>query len=69
MVVCRLRWPFINYVLSILKAAYREFEERVGRTGAPRGSKRELVLASIERLLRCPARDSPSARWNNPALA
>lgn len=43
-------WPFINYVLSILKSAYREFEERVGQTVAPRGSKRELVLASIERL-------------------
>ena len=43
-------WPFINYVLSILKSAYREFEERVGQTGAPRGSKRELVLASIAQL-------------------
>ena len=43
-------WPFINYVLSILKSAYREFEERVGQISAPRGSKRELVLASIARL-------------------
>lgn len=43
-------WPFINYVLSIFKFAYREFEERVGQISAPRGSKRELVLASIARL-------------------
>lgn len=49
-------WPFINYVLSILKSAYREFEERVGQTGAPRGSKRELVLASIERLTAVPGK-------------
>jgi len=49
-------WPFINYVLSILKSAYREFEERVGQTGAPRGSKRELVLASIGRLTAIPGK-------------
>ena len=49
-------WPFINYVLSILKSAYREFEERVGQTGAPRGSKRELVLASIARLTAMPGK-------------
>ena len=47
-------WPFINYVLSILKSAYREFEERVGQISAPRGSKRELVLASIARLTAMP---------------
>ena len=49
-------WPFINYVLSILKSAYREFEDRVGQTGAPRGSKRELVLAGIERLTATPGK-------------
>src|SRR3990170_3338609 len=32
-------WPFINYVLSIIKLAYREFAERLGETKAPRGSK------------------------------
>jgi len=42
-------WPFVNYVLFIMKAAYREFAERVGETKAPRGSKRELVLEAIER--------------------
>lgn len=43
-------WPYINYVLSILKLAYREFEERVGEIKAPRGSKREQVLMGIARL-------------------
>ena len=44
-------WPFINYVLFILKAAYREFVERVGEVKAPRGSKTELVLAAINRFV------------------
>lgn len=42
-------WPYINYVLSILKTAYREFAERVGEVKAPRGSKTDLVLAAISR--------------------
>ncbi len=42
-------WPYINYVLSILKMAYREFAERVGEMKAPRGSKTNLVLAAIGR--------------------
>jgi Fic family protein len=49
-------WPYVNYVLSILKTAYREFEERVGEVKAPRGSKRELVLASIGRLASLPGK-------------
>lgn len=36
-------WPFINYVLDILKQAYREFEERVGQMAEPRGAKAALV--------------------------
>jgi Fic family protein len=43
-------WPYINYVLSILKLAYRELEERVGEVKAPRGSKREQVVMAIARL-------------------
>ena len=42
-------WPFINYVLSILKKAYREFADRMGEVKAPRGSKTDLVLAAIDR--------------------
>ena len=40
-------WPYVNYVLSILKEAYREFELRVGTLSAPRGAKSERVLAAI----------------------
>ena len=43
-------WPYINYLLSILKTAYREFAERVGDTKAPPGAKRDQVLVGIERL-------------------
>src|SRR3989338_8334611 len=43
-------WPYINFVLYILKMAYKEFAERVGEIAAPRGSKRELVLAALVRV-------------------
>jgi hypothetical protein len=43
-------WPYINYVLFILKEAYKEFVERVGMTRAPRGSKTEMVVAAFQRL-------------------
>jgi len=58
-------WPYINFVLYVLKTAYREFEERAGSIGSPRGSKTEMVhqavlsvdkdftVADIER--KCPA--------------
>jgi len=42
-------WPYIGYLLFILKAAYREFEERVGQIASPRGAKTELVSAAIAR--------------------
>jgi hypothetical protein len=44
-------WPYINYVLSILKLAYREFEEHLGDVKALRGAKREQVVLGVERLL------------------
>jgi hypothetical protein len=57
-------WPYINYVLFILKTAYKEFAERVGETKAPRGAKTDQVNAAIEQFagefsvaqleLRCP---------------
>jgi Fic family protein len=43
-------WPYINYLLFTLKTAYREFEERVGRTASPRGAKTELILSVIDRM-------------------
>ncbi|MCM3870785.1 MAG: Fic family protein [Pyrinomonadaceae bacterium] len=42
-------WPYINYTLYILKAAYREFEERVGQNPSPKGAKAEMVLAMIRK--------------------
>lgn len=40
-------WPYINFVLFILKTAYREFEEHVGLIKDPRGAKTELVEAAV----------------------
>ena len=45
-------WPYIGYVLFILKTAYREFEERASQTKTPRGGKTELVEAAIRRFSR-----------------
>ena len=42
-------WPYVNYLLFILKNAYREFEERVGQLSSPRGSKTEMILDAIDR--------------------
>lgn len=42
-------WPYVNYLLYILKEAYREFEARVGEVGGRRGEKREVILAAIDR--------------------
>ncbi|GHU20771.1 cell division protein Fic [Betaproteobacteria bacterium] len=47
-------WFYINYVLSIEKAAYRDFVERVGEIKAPRGEKRELLIKGVRQLLACP---------------
>lgn len=40
-------WPYINYLLYILKTAYQEFESRVGQMKTPRGAKTELVETAI----------------------
>ncbi len=42
-------WPYVNYLLFILKSTYKEFEERVGQPASPKGSKTELVTAAIGR--------------------
>jgi len=41
-------WPYINYLLSIIRMAYREFEERLSRIQSPKGEKTDLVLHAIE---------------------
>ena len=43
-------WPYMNYLLFILKSACREFESRVGETKSPRGAKTEFVKAAIRSL-------------------
>ena len=42
-------WLYINYILFILKTAYREFEDRVGQMASPKGSKTEIVLEAIRK--------------------
>lgn len=42
-------WSYVNYVLYILKSAYKEFEERVGKTASPKGAKTEFIIAAISR--------------------
>ncbi|HEY6350764.1 MAG TPA: Fic family protein [Candidatus Angelobacter sp.] len=42
-------WPYVSYLLFILKSAYKEFEERVGRTESPKGAKAEDVLRAIQK--------------------
>jgi len=41
-------WPYINYLLFIIKTAYREFEERAEGLKVPRGAKTEMVLKAID---------------------
>jgi Fic family protein len=42
-------WPYIGYLLFVLKTAYGEFERRVGEIASPRGSKTEMVLSAVNR--------------------
>lgn len=42
-------WPYINYTLSIIKTACREFEQRLGELQSPKGEKTGLVLHAIDR--------------------
>jgi Fic family protein len=44
-------WPYINYLLFILKTAYKEFAERVGDIKAPRGAKTDQIVAAIGRFV------------------
>jgi Fic family protein len=44
-------WPYLQFLLYLLKVAYREFEERAGQTGEPRGAKTDLVVAAIHGLV------------------
>jgi Fic family protein len=41
-------WHYINFVCFILKSAYTEFEERLGRQLQPKGEKTTIVRDAIE---------------------
>ncbi len=41
-------WPYVNFLLYTLIEASQQFEQRVGETGSPKGSKTALILAAIE---------------------
>lgn len=40
-------WPWLNYFLGILNAAYQEFESRAGTVATGRGSKKERIHQCI----------------------
>jgi len=42
-------WPYVNFLLYILKKAYVTFAERVEEAPTPKGGKTQLVLGAIER--------------------
>jgi Fic family protein len=42
-------WPYINYLLFILKQAYKEFEERLDQVKSPKGSKTQMIEEAIGR--------------------
>jgi hypothetical protein len=43
-------WPYVNFVLFVLRRAYRDFEERLGQVAEPRGAKTEAVETAIAKL-------------------
>lgn len=45
-------WHYVNFILFILKTAYREFEARAGQIKEPRGAKTELVEVAISSFTR-----------------
>lgn len=49
-------WPYIHYILSIMKTAYLDLVDRVGDIKAPRGEQREQVIQGIDHLLSRPGR-------------
>ena len=42
-------WPYINYILFILKQVYCEFEQRAGVVRSEKGAKTALILGTIGR--------------------
>lgn len=44
-------WPYMGYLLFIIKKAYDEFEERAGTVAAPKGEKTALIETAIRQRL------------------
>ena len=42
-------WVYINFLLSIFKMAYKEFEERLGQVKIPRGAKTDMIEKTIKK--------------------
>ncbi|MBN1827607.1 MAG: Fic family protein [Deltaproteobacteria bacterium] len=40
-------WHYINFLCFIVKSAYQEFEERLGRMPKPRGEKTDIVRKAV----------------------
>src|SRR3990172_5253782 len=45
-------WPYIGYLLFIIRTAYHEFEDRIGEMKIPRGAKTELIEAAVKSFAR-----------------
>ncbi len=43
-------WHYINFILYILKQAYKEFEERIGRLHEQKGSKTERIISVLQHI-------------------
>ncbi|MBI5581440.1 MAG: Fic family protein [Deltaproteobacteria bacterium] len=41
-------WPYVNFILSTLREAYREFEERLGHTPSPPGAKTQMIETAVK---------------------
>ncbi|MEJ2245787.1 MAG: Fic family protein [Acidobacteriota bacterium] len=41
-------WPYINYLLFILKSVYKDFETQLGKIKSPRGAKTQMIEAAID---------------------
>ncbi len=46
-------WPYVNYLLFVLKEAYTEFEQRVGEVKVEKGAKTALVKGAVARTEGC----------------
>jgi Fic family protein len=41
-------WPYINFILYIIKTAYKEFQDRFEKTASAKGAKTGIVVESIQ---------------------